>query len=89
MIRKTENYFILETKNTQYILEIDEENKLVQNYYGAKINDYIPNRSHVCSFFVWKKMKRVMKVKISNIRLSGIPIFVRPHFPANFPTGVA
>ena len=87
MIRKTENYFILETKNTQYILEIDEENKLVQNYYGAKINDYIPNRSHVCSFFCVEKNEKSDEGKNIEYPTFGHTDFRTPAFSCELPDG--
>ena len=57
MIRQEGRFFILETKNTQYILEIDAENKLVRNHYGRKVDDCIPTRAEPRSFCCTDKEK--------------------------------
>ena len=45
MIKKINNYFLIETKNTSYLLSVDEKtNLLAHHYYGKKIkiHDYEP-----------------------------------------------
>ena len=45
MIKKINNYFLIETKNTSYLLSVDEKtNLLAHHYYGKKIkiHDFEP-----------------------------------------------
>lgn len=87
MIKKKDNFFILETKNTQYILEVDAENKLVQNHYGAKISDCIPCRAEVRSFFCVEENEKSDEGKNIEYPTFGHTDFRTPAFVCELPDG--